>query len=129
MLYKDEAMHTSRFDFARSLESTRVLRGWEICTDLFAPFGLWFGPTIILQILKGSIQLFRWLDIHLVIYLDDILLMGRTLEEILISRDALIFLLQKLGFVISVRKSIPELTWCSITLQASSCRSKNSNGV
>ena len=28
LLYKDEAMHTSRFDFARSLESTRVLRGW-----------------------------------------------------------------------------------------------------
>ena len=48
----------------------------------------------------------RRLNICLVINLDDILLMERTLEEILMSRDTLIFLLQHLGIVINLKKLV-----------------------
>ena len=68
-------------------------------------FGL--GPALkFSKLLKVPIALVRRLNIRLVIYLDDILLMGRTLEEILMSRDTLIFLLQHLGFVINMKKSV-----------------------
>ena len=40
------------------------------------------------------------------IYLGDMLLMGRTLPEILMATDILIFLLQHLGFVINLKKSV-----------------------
>ena len=50
------------------------------------------------------------LKIRLVIYLDDILMMGRTLEEILMSRTTLIFLLQHLGFDINLKKSVLKLS-------------------
>ena len=46
-----------------------------------------------IKLLKLPIALLRWLNIRLVIYLDDILLMGKTLEEILMSQGTLIFLL------------------------------------
>ena len=39
-------------------------------------------------------------------YLDNILLMGNTLPEILMARDTLIFLLQHLPFVINFKKSV-----------------------
>lgn len=45
------------------------------------------------------------------IYFDDIPLMAKTLEEILMSRDALIFLLQNLGFVINIKNSALELAY------------------
>ena len=45
------------------------------------------------------------------IYFDDIPLMAKTLEEILLRRDALIFLLQNLGFVINIKNSALELAY------------------
>ena len=55
--------------------------------------GLGPAPRIFSKLLKVPIALLRWLNIRLVIYLEDILLIGRTLEEILMSRNTLIFLL------------------------------------
>ena len=46
---------------------------------------------------------------ELIIYLGDMLTMGRKLEEILMSRDTVIFLLQHLGFAINLNKSLSEL--------------------
>ena len=48
-------------------------------------------------------------NIRIVIYLDNMLIMGQTMEEILMSRDTLIFLLQHLSFVLSLEKSILNL--------------------
>ena len=42
-------------------------------------------------------------------YLDDILLMGATLEELLIAPDTLIYLLHSLGFLINIQKSVLSL--------------------
>ena len=42
----------------------------------------------------------------MVIYLDDMLIIRQTMEEILMSRDAVIFLLKHLGFVLKLEISI-----------------------
>ena len=69
------------------------------------------------KLLEVPIALLRQVNIRLVIYLDDILLMGRTLEEILMGRDTLIFLLQHLGFVMnlkSVLKPAPQIEFLGL---------------
>ena len=42
----------------------------------------------------------------MVIYLDDMLIIRQTMEEILMSRDAVIFLLKHLGFALKLEISI-----------------------
>ena len=68
--------------------------------------GLRPAPRIFTKLLKVPIALLRRVNIRIIIYLDDMLLMGRTLPEILMARDTLIFLLQHLGFVINLKKSV-----------------------
>ena len=46
------------------------------------------------------------INIRMVIYLDDMLIIRQTMEEILMSRDAVIFLLKHLGFVLKLEISI-----------------------
>ena len=48
----------------------------------------------------------RHLNVRLIIYLGDILVMGNSLEETLMSRDTLIFILQNLEFVVNFQKSV-----------------------
>ena len=49
---------------------------------------------------------FETINIRIIVYLNDMLLMGQILEEIMTMRDILIFLLQNLGFVINLKKSV-----------------------
>ena len=42
----------------------------------------------------------------IIIYLDDMFFIGHTIEETLIARDTANFLLQQLGFVLSLNKSL-----------------------
>ena len=51
-----------------------------------------------------SVSLMRRIQICMVIYLDDLLIMGISVEEKLLGRDAIIFALQKLGFVMHKEK-------------------------
>ena len=44
--------------------------------------------------------------IRIIVYLDDFLILGKTFEETILSRDTVIYLLQNLGFVINLKKSI-----------------------
>ena len=67
-------------------------------------FGLGPAPRIFTKLLKIPISIRRRINIRLIIYLDDILIMSRSLEEILISRDTVIFLLQHLDFAINLHK-------------------------
>ena len=48
----------------------------------------------------------RRLNILIIIYFDDMLLISRTIEETLMARDIVIFLLQLLGFVLNLKKSV-----------------------
>ena len=69
-------------------------------------FGLSPAPLIFTKLLKIPMTLLRKLKIRLKIYLDDILLMAYSKADLEIARDTLIFLLQHLGFVINVKKSV-----------------------
>ena len=48
----------------------------------------------------------RRINIRIIFYLDDIVLIGHSLEEIVMSRDTVMFLLQDLGFIINWKKSV-----------------------
>lgn len=62
--------------------------------SLFEFLYLYLGlPKIFAKLMKIPIALLRSLNICLVIYLDSILIMGRTSEETSMSRNTLIFLL------------------------------------
>ena len=52
----------------------------------------------------------RRLMIRAVLFLDDLLIFRNTMEEILVVRDSVIFLLQHLGFVTNFKKCVLELT-------------------
>ena len=54
------------------------------------------------------LSLLRKLNVRIVIYLDDMLLMVSSLEDLLVARDTLIFILQHLGFLINVKDSCLE---------------------
>ena len=69
-------------------------------------FGLGLAARIFTKILKVPISLIRSLNISIVIYLDDMLLLGRSVKEVLVATDTVIFLLQHLGFVINLKKFI-----------------------
>ena len=68
-------------------------------------FGLGSASRIFTKLLKIPISILQKINIWLIIYLDDILIMLRSLEEILMSRDTAIFQLQHLGFAINLQKS------------------------
>ena len=84
---------------------------------------LMWGPVlrIFIKLLKKPMPVLRRINIWIIIYLDDMLIMGQTMEEIRMSRDTLIFLLQHLGFVLNLEKSIlnpvqeTEFLWVTIT--------------
>ena len=69
-------------------------------------FGLGPAQRYFTKLFNVWIALLRRVNIRIIIYLDDMLLMGRTLPEIIMARDILIFLLQHLGFVINLKKSV-----------------------
>ena len=73
-------------------------------------FGLGSAPRISSKLLQIPIAILRRINVRLIIFLDDILLMEKTLQEMSMSRDTLIFLLQRLGFVINQKKSVLQPT-------------------
>lgn len=56
--------------------------------------------------MKVPIALLRRLNIRLIIYLDDCIILAATAQEAEMARDTLIFILQHLGFSINFQKSI-----------------------
>ena len=63
-------------------------------------------PRTLVSSLTVPIALLRRTNIRTTVYLDDMLLIGRTLLGIMTGRNILIFLLQNLRFVINLKKSI-----------------------
>ena len=51
------------------------------------------------------IALLRRINIRLIIFLNTLLVVGKTVEETKMNRDTMVFLLQNLGFVINMKKS------------------------
>ena len=79
---------------------------WNLNELFCLSFKLGSVSKILSKQLKVPIALLMWLNIRLAIYLDNILVMGKRLEEILINRYILIFLLQYVGSVINLKKSV-----------------------
>ena len=98
-------MHIFQFPWKKIQGNLFSSVGEEACTSSFA-FALGSAPRIFTTMLKVPMTVLRRINIKIKIYLDDILLIGHTLEEILISRDTVIFLLQHLGFVINWKNSV-----------------------
>ena len=73
-------------------------------------FGLGPAPRAFTKLLKVPISVLRRLMIQAIIFLNDLLIFGNTMEEILVARDSVIFLLQHLGFVINFKKCVLEPT-------------------
>lgn len=69
------------------------------------PFGLNVAPYVFTKIMKPVISYLRLLKILLVIYLDDLLIMGPSFESCSKSADIALALLQNLGFIINFNKS------------------------
>ena len=69
------------------------------------PFGLASAPRIFTKLLKPVVGLLRRLGMKLIIYLDDILILAKTKEQLVQSRNTTLFLLQMLGFKINWEKS------------------------
>ena len=78
----------------------------KICAVSFVREGLGPAPRIFTQLLKVPVSVLRCLNILIILYLDDMLLIGHTIEETLMARDTVIFLLQQLGFVLNLKKSV-----------------------
>ena len=65
-------------------------------------FGLRPAPKVFTKLPKITIALLRRINIQIIVYLDNMLPTGRTLQKIMTGRDALIFLLKNLEFVINL---------------------------
>ena len=82
--------------------------GKDIYQFLCLCFGLGPAPRLFTKLMKVPMTILRRLNICLIVYLDDILIMGASMEEILMARDTVIYLLEALGFVINWAKSVLE---------------------
>ena len=70
------------------------------------PFGLCTAPFTFSKVTKPATQFLRQLGIHLIIYLDDLLLAAPTKDQLLVDLSTAIWLLTTLGFLINIPKSI-----------------------
>ena len=99
-------MHTSLFHCTKNHKF--CMFEWKDKLYRFAClcFGLVRAPPVLPKLMKFPIAVIRRLNWRIVIYLDNILIMAGSKEELLILRDTLIFLLQNLAFVINFKKSV-----------------------
>ena len=87
-----------------SKQSRKYVRfQWEgmIYEFMCLAFGLGPAPRIFTKLMKVPVAILRRLNIRLIIYLDDILLMGDSLEAIEMARDTTLCLMEQLGFMIN----------------------------
>ena len=89
-----------------SRKLVRFLWGENLYEFLCLCFGLGPAPRIFTKILKVPILVLRRLMIRVIIYLDDLLILGNNMSEIFMAMDSVIFLLQRLGFVINLKKCV-----------------------
>ena len=72
--------------------------------------GLSPATLVFTKLLKVPVSLLKKLNVRIIIYLDNMLLTISSLEDFLMARDLLIFILQHLGFLISIKKFYLEPT-------------------
>ena len=70
------------------------------------PFSLCTAPRVFTKILKPAIELLRSTGIRLVIYMDDMLIMARSIQLLREDIYQMLYLLENLGFIINSKKSL-----------------------
>ena len=89
-----------------SRKLVRFLWAGNLYKFLCLCFGLRPAQRIFTKLLKVPISVLRCLMIRITIYLDDLLFLGNSMNEIFMARDSVIFLLQHLSFVINLQKCV-----------------------
>ena len=69
-------------------------------------FGLGPDPRLFTKLIKVPVSILGKLYIRIVVYLDNFLILGKTLEETILSSNTVIYLLQNLGFIVNLKKSV-----------------------
>ena len=69
-------------------------------------FGVIAAPRLLTKLIKVLVSILCKLYIRIIVYLDDFIILRKILEEIILSRDNVIYLLQNLRFVINLKKSV-----------------------
>ena len=89
--------------------SRKLVRFWWkgiLYEFLCLAFGLGPAPRVFTKLMKVPISLLRKLGVYLVIYLDDLLIMAASKEELLRARDTTLYLFHHLGLTINLKKSV-----------------------
>ena len=89
-----------------SRKLVRFLWAGNLYEFLHLCFGLGPASRIFTKLPKFLISVLRRLMIKVIIYLDDLLILGNSIIKIFVARDSVIFLLQHLGFVIKLKKCV-----------------------
>ena len=97
--YFSVPLHQSSRNYVRFSWSGNLYEFLCLC------FGLEPAPKIFTKMLRIPVSVLRRINIWIVI-LNDMLIMGQAMEDILMSIDTVIFLLQHLGFALNLEKSI-----------------------
>ena len=79
---------------------------WKLYECLCLCFRLASTLRVFTKLMKVSIAILTKLNILLILYLDNILLIVRSQKKLIAARDKLIFLLQNLDFLINFEKSV-----------------------
>ena len=104
--YFSVLLHPESQKFVRFQWKGQLFQFLCLCFDL-GP-----APKIFRKLLKISVALLRKLMVQPIILLDQknfsaiLLIMVASIEELTLARDSLIYLLQGLGFVINIKKSV-----------------------
>ena len=82
---------------------------WE--GQLYEFLGLCFGLEPVSRIFTKLLKIhIKWINIWIIVSLDDMLLMRQKIEDLNMGRNTLIFLLQQLGFRINLKKPVLSAT-------------------
>ena len=84
----------------------------EIIQFQCLPFGLCTAPLVFSKVTKPITQFLHQLGIHLIIYLDDLMLAAPSESQLLQDLSTALWLFVALGFIINIPKSVTVPTQC-----------------
>ena len=103
-------LNAAYFSVLLHMKDSRKMMRFQWSSNLFDFFSMCFalGPAarIFKKLLKVSLSIVTKLNLMIIIYLDGMLLLGKTFQEVLMTKCTMIFLLQHLDFVINFKKTL-----------------------
>jgi hypothetical protein len=103
--YLSVAIHPQSKKFLRFLWQNKAYQFRSL------PFGLNIAPSMFTRLMKPVVGFLRKRGIRLVLYLDDMLIIGSTPQETRLLTQMAMNLLESLGFIINTEKSVLTPIW------------------